>query len=196
MPEQWKDIPGFDGRYQASSEGRIRSVVRGKVHDLHLKPHRDGYPKFNAGRDGRVYTIHVHVAVAMTFLGPKPRGYFVDHIDRDHANNAVSNLRYLSPSESNANRAKYGEGRQHTGVECVYRHGKGGYFARLERTVCGQRIRRRLGTFTMIEAASRAVARAKELIVLAETFDVCPCGSGKAFKACCMPPIKLANKVR
>lgn len=196
MPEQWKDIPGFNGLYQVSTEGRVRSTIRGKVRDLHLKPHRDGYPKFNAWRDGQCYTLHVHVAVAMTFLGPKPRGYVVDHIDQNHANNGVSNLRYLSPADSNANRKPAGRGGQYTGTACVYHHGKGGYYARLERTVRGQRIRRRLGHFATIEAASRAVARARELIVLAEAFDVCPCGSGLKFKACCMPPIRNVNKVR
>ena len=82
--EQWRDIPGFEGRYQVSDQGRVRSVdryvrlvahgvetrrlARGKV--LAPAPGTHGYPSVVLGRDGG--TRAVHRLVALAFLGPPP----------------------------------------------------------------------------------------------------------------------------
>lgn len=44
--------------------------------------------------------IPVHVLVALAFIGPRPDGYDVNHIDRDHDNNFVLNLEYLEKSKN------------------------------------------------------------------------------------------------
>lgn len=113
MQEIWKDIPGYEGRYQASTEGRIRSVthrvrlvVRGKettrlMQGRVLRPGR--YSK-----SGHVSVVlghgaggsPVHQLVALTFLGPAPNDCEVCHNDGDPANNALSNLRYDTRSEN------------------------------------------------------------------------------------------------
>lgn len=53
---------------------------------------------------------YVHVLVAEAFIGERPKGYQVDHIDGFEGNNDVSNLRYLSPSDNN--RIAYASGRR------------------------------------------------------------------------------------
>ncbi len=106
--ELWKDIPGLEGKYQASTLGRIRSLdrpvrvtphgieakrlVRGRI----LKPGRsaDGHLSVVLGREAG--SVPVHTAVAMTFLGPRPEAMDVCHNDGNPENNEVSNLRYDS----------------------------------------------------------------------------------------------------
>jgi hypothetical protein len=123
-------------------------------------PHRDGYDKINlTNAAGVKKTHHVHQLIALTFLGPRPAGHFIDHIDGDHTNHAAWNLRYLSPAESSLNRKKRGDGKQFTGVPCVRNHALGGYFVRVQ--IAGKKYR--LGRFDSLErAASVAMAARKK----------------------------------
>lgn len=106
-PEIWKDIPGFEGQYQASTFGRIRSVD----HFVRVVPHGVESTRLVKGRVlrpgkqyksghlsvvlGRAYgSIPVHTAVALTFIGPRPDGMDVCHNDGNPENNHVENLRY------------------------------------------------------------------------------------------------------
>lgn len=97
MLEVWRVVPvDLDplGRYEVSSLGRVRRLWPHTDPRL-LKPYvgRHNYPKVQLGyRGSRVY---VHTLVALTFLGPRPPGEHVDHIDFDRQNNEVDNLRYL-----------------------------------------------------------------------------------------------------
>lgn len=104
--EVWKDIPGFEGAYQASSLGRIRSVERRvpsvfngepcmrSVPGAILKPTRtkSGHLRVDLGRMLR--HAPVHALIARTFIGPRPQGKEVCHRDGNPANNRVDNLRY------------------------------------------------------------------------------------------------------
>lgn len=105
-PEIWKDIPGFEGEYQASSHGRVRSVdhrvrvvARGTEatrlsHGRVLRPGRSksGHVSVVLGR--KHGSMLVHTAVALAFLGPRPEGLDVCHNDGDPTNNRLDNLRY------------------------------------------------------------------------------------------------------
>lgn len=113
MAEIWKDIPGYEGRYQASTEGRIRSVD----HRVRLVAHGKETTRLMRGRvlrparyekSGHVSVVlghgaagsPVHQLIARTFLGPVPDGCEVCHNDGDPLNNSVSNLRYGTRSEN------------------------------------------------------------------------------------------------
>lgn len=106
MEEIWKDIPNWEGLYQASTLGRIRSL-RYKKRDGEigvLKPYieRTGYAHVNLITTGRKQTIKVHKLIAITFI-PNPMGYgCVNHIDEDKTNNCVSNLEWCSVSYNNS----------------------------------------------------------------------------------------------
>lgn len=99
--ELWKPIPGYDGRYEASSEGRIRRV-KGKRSGERLPRIlrtfiADGYVRTVLMRDdGSQYKPGVHVLVAEAFLGPCPSGQEVNHMDLDKFNNRACNLEYLT----------------------------------------------------------------------------------------------------
>lgn len=101
--EKWRSIEGYEGYYEVSNLGRVRSLERtladgrirkGKV--LHGSRKTDtGRLKVSLSRDGRVATAMIHRLVAMAFLGVPPDGRgLVLHSDGDHLNNRSSNLRW------------------------------------------------------------------------------------------------------
>lgn len=117
MEEIWKAIPGYEGRYEASTEGRIRSVDhyssqfinngtpckqfrRGKI--LKGSPDQDGY--FNVdlydGVSSKAKTFRVSRLVALTFL-PNPNNYSqVDHLNCIVTDNRPSNLEWVNCKEN------------------------------------------------------------------------------------------------
>lgn len=104
--EQWKAIPGFEGRYQVSSLGRVWSEVTKRV--LRPAPTSKGYLSvqlyFNE-RPKRSRSHCVHDLVMLAFVGPKPVGFQVDHGREGKQCNATHNLEYVTPEE-NIRRAK------------------------------------------------------------------------------------------
>ena len=94
--------------YQVSSFGNVRSMT--KVNGIFriLKPitHNSGYLRVNISH--KFYPI-AHL-VAKAFIGDRPEGYLVDHIDRNRTNNRYDNLRYCSPAANTLNRSAKGFG--------------------------------------------------------------------------------------
>lgn len=108
--EAWKPVVGHPG-YEVSDLGRVRSIDRqtlvvrkGKL----LRPGRasHGYPTVALGRQSRT----VHSLVAEAFIGPRPEGQEVRHLDGDRSNASLSNLRYGTPKENGADRVRHGTG--------------------------------------------------------------------------------------
>lgn len=112
MTETWMPIPDFDGLYEASILGRIRSVTRtdpigrirnGKV--LSLCKKGNGYLYFTGTINGRRKNMYVHRAVMSAFCPTADSDkYEVDHIDCNKENNRLDNLEWVT-SEENINRA-------------------------------------------------------------------------------------------
>ncbi len=100
MKEMWKSIPGYEGLYEASSLGRIRSVLahpKGRTPALHvLTPslHANGYLNVGLRRNGQRKVIGVHRLVCAAFHGAPEAGQEARHRDNDPGNNAASNLRW------------------------------------------------------------------------------------------------------
>ena len=115
MNEAWQPVPGYEGLYEVSDQGRVRSLdreiekrgragvlmnlqLRGRV----LKPQMDGNVRLfvTLSKDGKCKPQRVHKLVAHAFLGTKPEGLQINHIDGDCQNNAASNLEYCTASEN------------------------------------------------------------------------------------------------
>lgn len=98
-----KPIPGWPN-HSASEDGRIFSR-RGE-----LKPQRmrNGYSNVTLRDGGRVATPYVHALILETFIGPRPPGYCCAHGDGTRTNNALSNLRWASPKENEADKITHG----------------------------------------------------------------------------------------
>lgn len=102
--EQWRDVIGFEGWYAISSFGRVKRTRAGKSTrtDLLLKQQigKNKRCRVSLSRDGVQHTRDVHRMVAEAFLGPKPVGKEVNHIDYNPQNNRVNNLEYVTKSEN------------------------------------------------------------------------------------------------
>ena len=112
--EQWRPVPGYEGIYDVSDHGRVRSVSRkalrkdgrplsvsGRI--LTANPNGRGYPRVTLNFNGTSKWSSVHSLVATTFLRKPPgkigtyrTGYVVNHKDGDKTNNHVSNLEYIA----------------------------------------------------------------------------------------------------
>ena len=103
--EEWRDIKGFEGRYQVSNLGRVKSLRRvtqlnGRVRTepelIMAVTYRAGYPTLILRKDGKRYSRQVHRLVAEAFL-PNPNGLpVVNHKDYTPTNNCAENLEWCS----------------------------------------------------------------------------------------------------
>lgn len=111
--ERWKIFP-LDARYEISTEGKIRTISTGRVWKLPVKS--TGYLGFAFGiwRNNKKVSgksMDAHVAVALTWLGPRPGNYVVSHLNHDKTDNRISNLVY-EPHSVNMKRHKGVAGRR------------------------------------------------------------------------------------
>lgn len=107
IEEVWKDIPLYEGEYQASNLGRIKSLDRAIVKNngniqnrkgkiLHQNKDKKGYHFLRL--KGKNY--RVHRLIYLTFTGDIPDGMQVNHIDENKDNNSVSNLNLMTCKEN------------------------------------------------------------------------------------------------
>ena len=99
--EQWKDIEGYEGLYQVSDMGNVKSLVSNK----NLKPYTTsfGYLQVNLSKDGKKKTFKVHRLVARAFIENPENKEEVDQIDTNRTNNRVTNLRWVTRKENQNN---------------------------------------------------------------------------------------------
>jgi len=100
--EIWKDIPGYEGLYQVSDCGQVKScshseISKERILKYHL--HKKGYHRLTLYKDGKEKKFLVHRLVALAFL-EGDQTLTVNHIDECKTNNHVSNLEYLSNAEN------------------------------------------------------------------------------------------------
>ena len=98
--EQWKEVPGYNGRYWVSDVGRIKSFATGKERMLNPRPADDSYLKVTFTVHNKQKTFLLHRIVLSAFAGPCPEGYEGNHKDGNHLNNTVDNLEWISPLEN------------------------------------------------------------------------------------------------
>lgn len=99
IKEVWKWIKGFEGLYQISNFGRLKSFRKhNDGYILSEKNQNGGYFTVNLFRgDGTRTTKRIHVLVAENFIGNIPAGWHVHHKDGNKQNNNVSNLEIIHP---------------------------------------------------------------------------------------------------
>lgn len=98
--ETFKPIKGFEGLYEISDYGCVRSRHGGKVRYLKCKKSKHGYIEVPLSKNGKKNFFYVHRLVYTAFNGPIPEGMQIDHIDGNKENNALSNLRVVTPREN------------------------------------------------------------------------------------------------
>lgn len=115
MTEVWRLLPGWDGRYEVSSRGRVRSLyVRGK--HKRKKPlimrfgrHLYGYPTVCLTKPGAVVRPHpLHRLMLETFVGSCPAGMHGCHRNGNPLDNRLKNLRWGTPLSNQRDRIRHG----------------------------------------------------------------------------------------
>ena len=114
MQEVWKSIKGFEGIYEVSNFGRVRSIDRIDCSGRHLKAKvissksKCNYITCVLMKCGNRYTYRIHRLVAEAFI-PNPLNLpVVNHIDGNKKNNHASNLEWCSYSENTKHAYKIG----------------------------------------------------------------------------------------
>ena len=111
-PERWLDIPDYEGCYQVSDRGRVRSLTRAVIRSdgktqtirgrlMKLQPDRKGYKRVNLARDGETDGWFVHRLLLRAFE-PRPdwAALHVNHKDGCPWNNALGNIEWCTASEN------------------------------------------------------------------------------------------------
>jgi len=105
--EEWRAIEGYDGAYEVSNLGRVRSLKFGKVRVMRLLDNQCGYLKARLHEGGSEHVPYVHRLVAMAFLPKPPQDRVqVNHINSDSKDNRAINLEWVTQSENQRHASK------------------------------------------------------------------------------------------
>ena len=130
--EEFIDIPGYEGKYQVSNLGRVKSLSRvdtigRKVKEKILKTQIDkgGYLRTKLSHKGKTKTFRIHQLVAMAFLGHIPCGHkqVVDHKNNVSTDNRLENLQLIT-SRENSSKDRKGGSSKYVGVSWENSRGK------------------------------------------------------------------------
>ncbi len=116
MQEVWLPVVGFEGLYDVSSWGRVKSLARKdadggrRIAERILKPapNKGGYLLVALHKNKKQYGRLVHRLVAEAFIGPRPTGLQVCHGIGGKADNSLANLRYGTAAENAADKLRDG----------------------------------------------------------------------------------------
>jgi hypothetical protein len=120
VSEEWRPVYGYEGHYEVSSLGRVRSVdrtvagphdgarwrLRGKL--MRPTPWRKGYLGINLSKDGKQRRFQVHRLVLEAFVGPCPEGQQACHNNNVRSDNCLVNLRWDTLSANMRDKAIHG----------------------------------------------------------------------------------------
>lgn len=105
--EIWKNIPNYDGLYQISSYGRVKSLKYGKERILYQHLTSKGYYIVALSKNGKVNRFLVHRLVAESFIDNPDGKLEIDHINGDKTDNNVKNLHWVTRIENLHNPITY-----------------------------------------------------------------------------------------
>lgn len=123
VSETWKPVPGYEGAYEVSDLGRVRSVEHfvprvgrwGETQSLRVPARaktawvaENGYLRVGLSKGGRGHRADIHRLVAAAFLGPCLDGLQVRHLNGLPTDNRLSNLQYGTVAENAADRLAHG----------------------------------------------------------------------------------------
>jgi len=139
MQEEWRPVVGYEGLYEVSNLGKIKSVDRyvyykrkersGEVRESkqHVPEHivkqgrqKSGYADIPLSKNG-VTTINlVHRIIAQAWIeNPNPEVFsYVNHIDSDPTNNSLNNLEWTTPGQNTSHAVQHFRNPQSISVYC------------------------------------------------------------------------------
>jgi hypothetical protein len=123
-PETWAPVHGFEGLYEVSTIGHVRSLHRqtrrrdnGSFYTVNERimrpcPLKKGHLHLVLRRDYRFFTVRVHVLVLEAFVCPRPKGLHACHCNGIPDDNRLSNLRWDTPKANIGDCKIHGTGNQ------------------------------------------------------------------------------------
>jgi hypothetical protein len=117
MDEIWRDIPNYEGKYQVSNLGRVKSFCRSKEIIKTKYIDTTGYYVVSICQNNKCIPYKIHQLVAIAFLNHKPCGFnlVVDHINNDKLDNRLENLQIVT-NRYNTSKDKSNKTSNYTGV--------------------------------------------------------------------------------
>lgn len=164
--ETWLPIPGYEGSYEVSDHGRVRSLDRVAValdgrhisiwgREMALCPGGNTETAMRwcvtLYRNGHGSNHLVHQLVLTAFVGPRPPGMLGCHNDGDGLNNVLSNLRWDTPAANMADMIEHGTNRSIRQTHCLRGH-----------LLAGPNVRIRDGHHRRCVACSRGDSRVRD----------------------------------
>ena len=135
--ENFKPVPGYEGYYEVSDHGTVRSVqrvvmrsngapqtIRARVRKTYQK--KTGHLSTSLSKNGRIKSWDIHTLVMRAFVGPLPEGMEVRHLDGNAQNNHLSNLRYGTRAENDQDMLRHGTGYEQSKTHCPHGHAYSG----------------------------------------------------------------------
>lgn len=134
--EVWRGVVGYEGQYEVSNFGRVRSLSRvfydsiGRLRPfpgqlLAASPNSDGYPRVTLPDPSRPLgqvIVLIHQLVLTAFVGPCPLGMECCHGDGDRANNRLTNLRWDTRSANQQDTLRHGRHHMRNRTHCPRDH--------------------------------------------------------------------------
>lgn len=121
MIEEWRPIAGYEGLYEVSNFGRVRSLdrlcksskrsdqwMKGTILKPKINPYRQNRCTVALGKEGKVSYPYISRLVLMAFIGPAPFGQDAAHWDGNPMNNKLDNLRWATVSENMQDKNRHG----------------------------------------------------------------------------------------
>ena len=127
--EIWHDIEGYEGLYQISNKGRVKSLKCGKERTLRPGIKSSGYLKVVLCKNGMVKQFQLHRLVANAFIPNLDNKPQVNHLDENKLNNCVDNLQWATAKE-NINHGTRNERAGYSRSKPILQYSKSGYFIR------------------------------------------------------------------
>lgn len=129
MDEIWLDIEGYEGLYQISNKGRVKSLYKGSERILRPAIDRYGYYKIMLYNDGVRKTFTIHRLVAQAFIPNLYNKPQINHLDENKLNNCVYNLEWATAKE-NINYGTHNERVGNSQSKPIIQYSKSGDFIR------------------------------------------------------------------
>ena len=135
--ENWLPIPGYEGLYSVSDQGRVRSesrtvnyrdrraktvISRHRKQQLLSPLFAGGYLRVSLYLNKKPTQHSIHVLVLTAFMGPRPDGHEALHGNDDRFDNALSNLRWGTSSQNKFDAIANGRNRNVNKTHCKYGH--------------------------------------------------------------------------
>ncbi len=111
--EHWVAVPDYEGLYEVSDFGRVRSLMLGQkcraaLHMMRPSPVGKGYRAVDLTRDGETKRFLLHRLVLVVFIGPAPSGCESAHGNGQRDDNRLSNLAWKTPVDNAADKVAHG----------------------------------------------------------------------------------------